>query len=522
MDQSICRITIVFIVGMLFFSCGNNTVKKDNPNIIYILADDLGYGDISAFNENGKINTTNIDQLAHDGIKFNDAHTSSAVCTPTRYGILTGRYNWRTRLKNGVLTGVSEALIPNTRTTVASMLKEKGYHTAFMGKWHLGWDWGLKDSTRESTTGWNKTDFDNIDFTKRVQNVPNDLGFDYAYGFSGSLDMAPYVYVENGQVTAQPDRVTVNKEKYTWWREGPTGSDFDHEDVTPNLFRKANNFIVEKSKAKEPFFLYLALPSPHTPILPTEEWLNKSQLNPYADFVLMIDHYVGELVKTLENEGMTENTIIVFTSDNGCSPEADFKLLSEKNHDPSGGLRGHKADIFEGGHRVPFIVKWPSNIKKGVTSDQLICTTDFMATCADIINYKLGDDEGEDSFSFLDRLLDTGDKEISREDIIHHSINGSFAIRKGDWKLIMCQGSGGWSFPRPNAKKAVLDSLPPIQLYNMREDQSEMQNLVDKHPNIVEELKVLLLSYIQEGRSTSGSAQKNDEIDFIWEQVELL
>ncbi len=488
--------------------------ENPQPNIIYVLADDLGYGDLSCYNEQGEIPTPYLDQLTQNGVRFTDAHSSSAVCTPTRYSTLTGRYNWRTRLKSGVLTGKSKALIPNDRTTVASLLKQHGYRTGFVGKWHLGWDWGLTTDTLGGT-GWQAVDFDNMDFSKPIKNNPNDLGFDYAYGHSGSLDMAPYVYVENGKVTAIPDTVTVDTGKYTWWRKGPTAPDFVHEQVTPHFFEKAIEFIENEKDSS--FFLYLALPSPHTPILPTEEWLGKSELNPYADFVMMIDDYMGKLKATLVEQGIDQNTIIVFTSDNGCSPQADFEILGEKGHDPSYVFRGHKADIYEGGHRVPYIVHWPAQIKGNRTSDQFVCSTDLMATCAAIVGASLQDNEGEDSYSFLPILQGT-DGQTEREDIIHHSINGSFAIRKGDYKLIMSAGSAGWSYPTPKQVQAQ-DSLPPIQLYNLQDDPAETQNLQATESAQVEALKALLSSYITQGRSTPGTPQKNDPIDGEWKQI---
>lgn len=506
------------VVLLLLSNCSGQQTESAHPNIIYVLADDLGYGDIAVFNENGKIPTPHIDHLAAKGMQFTDAHTSSAVCTPTRYGIMTGRYNWRSRLKNGVLTGKSKALIPSSRTTVASMLQQQGYSTAFIGKWHLGWDWAQKDIEDAGGEGWNPGDFDNLDFSKPVKNGPKELGFEYSYGHSGSLDMAPYVYVENGMPTEVPDTTTVNKGKYTWWREGPTSSDFIHEDVTPNFFRRSFKYIKERSLEENPFFLYLALPSPHTPILPTEEWQNKSNLNPYGDFVMMIDGYMGQLEKVLAEAGIEDNTMVIFTSDNGCSPEADFELLGEKGHDPSYIFRGHKADIFEGGHRVPFIVKWPREISNGRVSNQIICTTDLMATCAEIIGYPLEANEGEDSYSLIPLLKEEGIDHPLREATVHHSINGSFAIRKEEWKLIMCPGSGGWSFPRPNNKEAI-DSLPTYQLYNLAKDPGETTNLYTTNGEKATALKALLQKYILEGRSTPGAPQQNDSIDFDWKQI---
>lgn len=513
------------IFSCLLIGCAkeNKETKEKLPNIIYVLADDLGYGDIGIYNPSGKIKTPFIDELAINGMRFTDAHTSSSVCTPTRYGILTGRYNWRSNLKSGVLTGKSKALIENERKTVASVLQNQGYHTAFIGKWHLGWDWALKnDSIPSGGEGWNPEDFDNLDFTKNISNSPNDLGFNYAYGHSGSLDMAPYVYVENGKVTAAVDTITANTEKYTWWREGPTASDFVHEEVTPNFFNKSFEYIRNRAAENSPFYLYLALPSPHTPILPTKEWNGKSGLNPYADFVMQIDAYMGQLNKVLVDMGIKENTIIIFTSDNGCSPEANFTVLSEKGHDPSYIYRGHKADIYEGGHRVPFIVNWPSVIKPSSISDKTICTTDFYATCVKIVGAEPTDTNGEDSFSMVPLFLNPNSSDYQRKATVHHSINGSFAIRKDEWKMIFCPGSGGWSNPSPNS--AAIENLPKFQLYNLEKDPMEENNLYGKHPEIEEDLSQLMVSYIEKGRSTPGPVQENDPETFgskDWKQIEI-
>jgi len=520
------HLVFIFCAGCMFTACKNkvNDVAVESsikaPNIIYVLADDLGYGDIDTFNPDGKIKTPNIDKLALEGMKFTDAHTSSAVCTPTRYGILTGRYNWRSNLKSSVLTGKSRALIPTSRKTVALLLKQKNYNTAFIGKWHLGWDWALFDKKDNSGDGWSANDFDNIDFSKPIKNGPKDLGFDYSYGHSGSLDMAPYVYVENGLATEVPDTVTVNKGKYSWWREGPTSSDFIHDDVTPNFFRRSFSYIEEKSKESQPFFLYLALPSPHTPILPTEEWLGKSELNPYGDFVVMIDNYMGQLLKKIKDAGIEENTIVIFTSDNGCSPQANFKLLLEKGHDPSAGYRGYKADIFEGGHRVPFIVKWPAQIKPNTISEKTICTTDFFATCAEITQTSLQANEGEDSFSLIPLFKDPNTLYFQREAIVHSSINGSFAIRKGKWKLIFCPGSGGWSKPLPNAEPTR--ELLKFQLYDLTNDPGEENNLYGQHPEVFNELNQLMISYIENGRSNFGEKVSNEPgFRNKWKQLEV-
>ena len=494
------------VFGLLTYDQAPKDTKKSQennfPNIIYILADDLGYGDLSAFNENSKIQTPHLDTLALQGMRFTDAHTSSAVCTPTRYGILTGRYNWRTRLKRGVLNGKSDALIPSERSTVASLLKSANYHTAFIGKWHLGWNWSKNGK--------------DIDFSEPVTNSPNDLGFDYAFGHCGSLDMPPYVYVENGISTAIPTEITENTDPYEFWRKGLTAPDFRHDDVTPNFFNRSIKYIEDQSKKEKPFFLYLPLPSPHTPVLPLEEWQGKSELNPYADFVIMIDHYVGQLLQKVKDLGIEKNTLVIFTSDNGCSPTANFDVLASKGHNPNYTFRGHKADIFEGGHRVPFIAKWPNFIKAGSVSNATICTTDFLATCAAIIDVPLDDNQGEDSFSMLPLFQDSDATDYKRSSTIHHSIEGEFAIRQGDWKLIMCPGSGGWSYPRKN--DAIIQTLPKVQLYNLKEDIAESNNLEADYPEKVEELKTLLTKQILDGRSTAGEIQQNDT-GAIWKQL---
>ncbi|UCS95472.1 arylsulfatase [Echinicola marina] len=507
MNFNFARLLISALV-ISFFSCQNTSKEVGRhgtaPNIIYVLADDMGIGDVQAYNPEGKIKTPYLDQMAANGMRFTDAHTSSAVCTPTRYGILTGRYNWRSRLKNGVLGGYSEPLIDTARTTVASMLSDQGYHTAFIGKWHLSWNWGKDEAGK-------------VDFSLPVTHNPNDKGFDYAYGHVASLDIPPYIYVENGKVTAVPTDSTESKDKYGWWRKGATSPDFDHLDVTPNFFRRGIAYVQERAKTGKPFFLYLPLPSPHTPILPSEAWQGKSGLNPYGDFVMMVDDYMGKLLAAVKEAGIEDNTLIIFTSDNGCSPAAKIDELIAEGHYPSGTYRGHKADIYEGGHRVPFIVKWPKVIQAGSVNDQTICTTDLMATCADLVNYTLKDNEGEDSYSMLPLLEGKEQKGGFREATVHHSINGSFAIRQGDWKLAMTAGSGGWSYPTPKEVE-TMDSIPPVQLFNLKDDPSERTNLQAEHPEKVAELQALLTKYIEDGRSTPGAPQSN-EGEKVWKQL---
>ncbi|MHA7131993.1 sulfatase family protein [Algoriphagus namhaensis] len=507
------------LLGLLFSFCACSSAPEADrtPNIIVILADDLGYGDVGAFNAESLIKTPHLDQLATEGMLFTDAHTTSAVCTPTRYSLLTGRYNWRTRLKEGVLTGKSKALIPADRTTLGSMLQRSGYTTALIGKWHLGMDWGLKEGETFVEGGWNPEDYDQLDFAKPIKNTPDTRGFDYAFALPASLDIAPYVFVENGSLTSIPTKVTVDTGEYSWWREGPTSDDFVHQQVTPLFFEKSMDYVREKAQKDQSFFLYLALPSPHTPILPTEAWQGKSGLLPYADFMMMIDDYMGQLNQVLNDAGIEENTLLVFTSDNGCAPAAGFEKMMELGHQPSGPFRGHKADIYEGGHRVPMIVKWPAHIKGGSRSDRTISQTDLMATFAEIVGYKLSPNEGEDSHSLVSLFDDHPENDRPREATVFHSVNGTFAIRKGDWKLITAKGSGGWSFPKPGDPAEA--DLPEMQLYNLAADPGETQNRYLDMPEKAEELRNLLVQYITNGRSTPGPTQPNDPFEGEWEQT---
>jgi arylsulfatase A-like enzyme len=496
------------------------------PNIVYILADDLGYGDVRCLNPNGKIKTPHLDRLAAGGMVFTDAHSGSAVCSPTRYGILTGRYSWRSPLKSAVLQGYSPRLIEPGRLTVPALLKQHGYRTVCFGKWHLGMDWPLKEGGIAKTYD----DQWKVDYTRPIANGPTSVGFDEFFGISASLDMPPYAFIHNDRVTVVP---TADK---TWSRRGgvtggvgstytplkpgdpnalrlgPTADGFDAVDVLPMLSKKAVESIAA-AKAGQPFFLYLPLNAPHTPILPTAKWRGKSGLNDYADFVMQVDDTVGRVLDALDKSSLAENTLVIFTSDNGCSPSADFPTLASKGHHPSFHFRGHKADIYDGGHRVPFIVRWPARVKPGTASNQLTGLTDLMATVAEIVATKLPDTAGEDSVSMLPALEGRAAGPL-REAVVHHSMNGSFAIRQGKWKLALCPGSGGWSHPRPGRDDQ--SKLPAVQLYDMTADPGEKSNVQDKRPDVVARLTRQLERYVAEGRSTPGRPQKNTgEVD-IW------
>jgi arylsulfatase A len=509
-----------FAISSCFISliASASVQATDRPNIILILADDLGYGDVKCLNPAGKISTPHLDNLAKQGMVFTDAHSGSSVCTPTRYGLMTGRYAWRSKLQSGVLGGLSPRLIESNRETLPSLLKANGYHTACIGKWHLGMDFVLKQgkSVNELSIESREQVF-NVDYTSSIKNGPNSVGFQYFYGISASLDMVPYALIENDRLVSNPteDRSFAMRADRIkgMTRKGPTEPNFYPQDVLPTCTQKAIDFINLRANDTNPFFLYLPLTSPHTPIAPSKEWKDRSKLGAYADFVMQTDHAVGEILRTLDKAKLTDKTLVIFTSDNGCSPEADFPELLKHEHNPSYHFRGHKADIYEGGHRVPFIVSWPGKVSKGSMSNQLVCLTDVLKTCVEVIGIGIQDTVGEDSFSFLPALH--GKKsDDDRKTIVHHSINGSFAIRKDEWKLCLCPGSGGWSFPRPNRDSD--SQLPAVQLFNLAEDISEKKNLTNSYPERVRDLTNLLQQLVAHGRSTPGKQMKNAVQVDIW------
>ena len=454
-------------------------VADSKPNIVYIICDDLGYGDIQCLApETSKIPTPNADQLALEGMTFTDAHSGSSVCTPTRYGIMTGRYSWRTKLQKGVVTGFAPCLIDKDRMTVAGFLKQQGYATAIVGKWHLDFQYLDPESGEAYSQKQHKTP----PVGAKIPDGPLHRGFDYYHGFHHARNMD--AVIEDDKVIAHDDVVN----------------------MLPRLTEKSVAYIDSRAGKEEPFFLYVPLGSPHTPIVPSDEWKGKSGLGEYGDFVMQTDNVVGEISKALERNGFTENTLVIFTSDNGCSKAAGIPKLAEQGHIVSANLRGSKADIWDGGHRVPFLVRWPGKVEADSNSDQLICLTDLFATVTDILGQSILGQTCEDSVSFLPAL--SGKKiESTRNGVIHHSFSGHFAYRQGPWKLLLARASGGWSSPKEN--EAGKDA-PKGQLYHMRKDIGETNNLFEKNPEKVEVLLGLLKADVSRGRSTNGPESKND------------
>ncbi len=456
------------------------------PNIVFIMADDMGYGDLSCLNPGSKIPTPNMDRVAAGGMTFTDAHSSASICTPSRYGVLTGRYCWRSSHANGgALNGTDKLFMDTNRMTVASLLKKHGYETACVGKWHLG------------LTNTAPVDFDNPPITPG----PNEFGFDYWFGIPASLDFEPYLYIENGFPTAPLTGTTPGSGGAAFYRAGRIAPDFKHEEVLPKITEKSIEFIErhQKEQPDKPFFLYFPMTAPHTPWMPLDSNYQRSRAGVYGDFVTLVDWSVGQIMKTLERYNLAENTLVIVTSDNGAY-EATIGNYNNGvstgtpnfGHEANYIYRGQKSDVWDGGHRIPFLARWPRVVSAGSTSDKTICLLDLMATCAAIVGEELPNNAGEDSFSYLPYLQGKTHTGPVREAVVHHSVNAMFAIRKGKWKFIDGTGSGGWSTGG--------DSLPG-QIYDMSTDPEEQNNLYNSRQDIVTELKTLLELYKSQGYS---------------------
>lgn len=479
---------------------------QDTPNIVYILADDLGYGDLSIYNPQSKIHTPHLDSLAMAGMRFTDAHAPSSVCTPSRYGLLTGRYCWRSDLPQGVLQGYGRALISKDQLTIASFLKDHGYQTAVIGKWHLGLNWvirpGHEDALQvrpnhDSARIVQNIDPADIDFTQPVTDGPREHGFDYSYVLPASLDMPPYCYVRNDTLTAPLTDSTPGSNVFpkgspnyaidSFWRGGLMAQGFDIRKVLPNFTDHAVDYIQDHAAGGKPFFLYFAMTAPHTPWLPSKKFLGSSGAGDYGDFVTMVDEMVGRVVDAVRRSPQASNTIIIFASDNG--PYWRPAFIEKYHHHAAYVYRGMKADTWEGGHRIPFIVRWDGRIKPGTESHVTTTLTNLIATCNELLGGKEKVASAVDSYSILPVLL--GEKGASRvpEVIVNESSQGMFAVRNGPWKLIEGLGSGGFSLPVWGVQAP---GGPSGQLYNLAEDSAETKNLYQQFPARVQAMKHLL------------------------------
>ena len=467
-------------------------MNRSRPNIVFILADDLGYGDVHALNADSAIPTPHLDQLAADGMTFIDAHSPSAVCTPTRYGLLTGRYCWRSRLKSGVLGGYSPPLIEADRMTVASMLRNAGYHTAAFGKWHLGMNMPRRGDDDVQSERWDGDG--NVDFAGKIANGPTTRGFEHFFGVSASLDMAPYVWIEDERFTMMPSAQQPAQAFPGFVRKGPRSYDFVLDDVLDKVANRACQYITDHAGQDSPFFVYLPLTAPHKPVQPHSRFRGMTELGTYADFIVQVDDTVGRVLQSIEASGIRENTLVIFTSDNGSfmrrldSADAHDHVDDESiqafradRHRANGPWRGTKADVWEAGHHVPFFARWPGVIEQGSVCERTVTHTDFFATAAEIVGARLPDAAAEDSFSWLPSFKQDPDT-AARAAVINHSANGMFAIRDGRWKLVLGNGSGGRQQPRGRPFEQ------PYHLFDLAADPGETTNLAEQHAEVVARL----------------------------------
>ncbi len=458
---------------------------KFKPNIIFIMADDMGYGDIQAYNSDSKIDTPNLNQLAKQGMRFTDAHAPAGLCVQTRYGLLTGQYPFRTTLKER-----TDPCIKEEQLTLPGMLKKAGYDTAMLGKWHLGFVGGK----------------DKADYSQGLHGGPKDRGFDYFFGIPASLDIPPYYWIQNRKPLLAPTETIGDNFSDGWtriqgafWRKGRVAPGFVHAEVLPTISRRANFFLDTRAqlppKTRKPFFLYLPLPAPHTPWLPGKRFTGKSNASMYGDFVMMVDDMVGQIMKRLEQYGMADDTLLVFTSDNGpVWYPADTERLG---HSSTGSLRGMKADSYEGGHRVPFIVRWPSQTPASTVNEHLICHTDMLATLAVLTGQEVPIGQAQDSINQSPLLFMPKLEEPPRNTLITSNNPKYFGVRMGQWKMITGLGSGGFTQPR-DLKPS--EGGPTGQLFNLSEDLSETNNLWQKHPEIVKQLESILRQSKEAGK----------------------
>jgi arylsulfatase A-like enzyme len=476
------------------------------PNIVIILADDLGYGDVASNHPASKIPTPHLDRLAAQGLRFTDAHSSSGVCSPTRYTLLTGRYHWRTG-RSGIVPPFGPPMIAADRLTLPRLLQQHGYRTAAIGKWHLGWNWPMTPAEAKtySTKPADPADAALLAralaiFAQPIPDGPTTRGFDFYFG-PDVPNWPPYAFIENDRVLGVPSvflpAALVGNNQASL--HGPAVPDWPLDAILPTLADRTDAFLTEAARRPEPFFLYLPLTTPHTPLAVAAEWRGRSGLNLYADLVMQTDAVVGRVLATLERTGAAKNTLVIFTSDNGCAAYIGIKELTAAGHFPSGPFRGYKTDAWEGGHRVPFFVRWPGVVAPGGITPHLTHQADVMATIAEMLSAPLPATAAEDSFSLLPVLR--GQPGSSRPHAVNQSNHGTLALRRGDWKLIFGHGSDG---PRKDTDPS------PARLYDLAADPGETKNLVNTQPALAAELTALMQRLIAEGRSTPGAPQKND------------
>lgn len=510
------RLELTFLaIGLL---SGTVVFAQKKPNVVIILADDMGYGDVGCNNPYARVNTPAIDRLAQNGIRFTDAHSAGALSGPSRYGLVTGRYFSRVE-KRKEHWGYLAPYIESDRLTIGSLMQKAGYTTGCIGKWHLGLDWQLKDEKQPQVPKGKSNKYTNTDFSALVKNGPRERGFEYSFILPASLDMPPYTFVKNDRVVDPDVMLTADKyprkledteyawdrkhtkeddiywERGTWWRNGEMSKSFKFEECLPTIVKEGVSFIEREGKKDKPFMLYMPLTGPHTPWLPTEKYKGSSELGTYGDFIATIDDAVAQVCDKLKQLGLDDNTIVIFSSDNG-SPWAE-EDIQQYNHQANYTRRGQKGDAYDGGHHIPLVVKWPDHIKRPDVCDQTVGLVDILATLADVTGQPLPKGQAEDSFSFKS-ILDGDMKTPTRDQIMYYSGLGKLAIKKGDWKYIDCLGSAGFTIP---ARVDPVKNGPVGQLYNMRTDSLESNNLYLRERGKVQELSSLLNKLMRQGYS---------------------
>jgi len=514
---------LVVLAGTVTGWLSSQPALSATPNIVVIYADDLGYGDVQCYNpERGKIPTPQLDRLAVQSMRFTDAHSSSGVCSPSRYTLLTGRYHWRTRLQAGIVGLWEKPLIPADRLTIGGLAQQHGYRTACIGKWHLGWDWPVSAEERQelvrlaagppargkskqrlgpdSVTNKQRELWRTI-FSRPIGGGPTTVGFDSYFG-TDVPNWPPYCFIHDNQTVGIPTTLlpTSDFQNNRASRQGPALEGWSLEAVLPRLRDEAVAFIEQSAKAPEPFLLYLPLTSPHTPLAVNEPWRGKSGLeNACADLIMETDAVVGDVLAALDRAGITDETLVVFTSDNGFAPYVGAKELEKRGHYPSGPLRGYKSDAWEGGHRVAFMVRYPGVVAPASQCDQLVHQADLLATFAELLAADLPADAGEDSFSLMP-LLRGGEQPV-RHHAVSCGMRGLPAVREGQWKLVLGAGSGGWSKGGDAAN---------LQLYDLEVDLGERHNVAADEPERVAEMLAAYQAIVRNGRSTPGPRQQND------------
>ncbi len=497
---------LLLIIALTIVSCSEAESKR--PNIVIIYADDMGYGDLNYQNKNSKIPTPNLDRLASEGMRFSDAHSSSGICSPSRYALLTGTYHWRRQ--HGIVGAFGKPFFKDADITLPQALKTAGYTTACIGKWHLGWDWEFKNEPSGEVMQWGQLRKvylpEDVDWSKSIAGGPLERGFDYYFG-DGTINFPPYAWVENDRIIEAPtkamdiENIGFDTKEGAWeFRPGPKVEGWNPYNVLPTLTDKTLEWV-NKQDENQPFFLYFALPSPHAPIIPNDGFDGKSQAGAYGDFVFQTDWIVGQVLNALKEKGVEDNTIVIFSSDNG--PEAyAWQRAKDYGHFSMGDFRGLKRDVWEGGHHVPFIVKWPGKIAAGAVSDEVISQVDIMATLAKASGIELADNAAPDSYNFLPLLKGKKHKSPYREATVHNTYANRWGIRKGDWLYIDGPTGGHRKIPEFFKKlKGYVDFNTKGLLFNMKEDPEQHLNLYEKYPEKIKEMDIVLQKYREGGRS---------------------